>query len=755
MTTEPSHQTLPGRAFRGAILIIQLMQAPSRIGFCWILAGWLAASAAGAQFGSFAGYPAGTGSTAVTTADFDADGFLDLATANVGGGGHDVSILLGDGTGAFAPPAAFVAGELPVHLAACELDNDGRPDLAVANFATGQVSVLINTTAGAGVPAFSLTLYAVGSRINWVACADFDASGFDDLVVTRPDDDRVEVLLNNGNGTFATGVTYATGDGPWAVAPGDFDRDGRPDLAVINNASNDVSILLNAGGGTFLPQTTFPVGDRPEEVVAADLDHDGVLDLAVANRVSADVSVLLNDGAASFTNRTDYGVGDATLSVHAADLDCDGLLDLAADNNGLGRVAVLFNDLGGPGNFNPFVAFTVAGDPRSVVAGSFNGKGPLDLATASQNTSTVSVLLNTVTTTYTSIWTGGTSDNFGGGPDPATPSVLLAGYVGTLTGAPLADFDDLTSNRFLAHTFKQFPACVIGAQLEVRARVLSSDAFNDDLFLGIHDITTSPATAQFAWGTFFEDRPESGFSWNTPGQTATFIFDLGNLTPNSLRTTTSVLDLMATGELNFFVEDDTTLDYAKLTVRSCCNCNDDTAGNAFFAGVDDQFAGSTEPASPSTEVVDYIVAVSGQQPLEFDQADINRWFGHTFTPLIGCAEGTRLELRAMAVGGQTTNDSICLQLLGPTAPVYGWCRNFRNLPGSGGTWNTGQTAVFSLDLDNLPGGGSILNLFAEGKLDVLAQDDTKIDYLSLTVHPGCSLLFTDGFESGNTSAWSM
>ncbi len=729
---------------------------------CWILAGLLAASAAGAQvaFDPFVGYGAGDGSTAVTAADFDADGNLDLATANVVAG--DVSVLLGDGAGTFlAAPASFTVGDLPVHLAACELDNDGRPDLAVANFGFGfdQVSVLLNTTATVGAPSFSHVLYPVGSRVTWIACADFDDDGFSDLVVTRVDDDVVEVLRNNGDGTFAAGVAHAVATEPLAVAVGDLDNDGLPDLAVVNNASDDLSILLNvsANPGTFTPQTSFPVGIRPEEVVAADLDGDGDLDLAVANRSSDNVSVLRNDGAASFSDRTDYGVGGGTLSVDAADLDCDGLPDLVADNNNLSRVAVLRNDPASPGTFLPFVTFAVAADPRSVVAGDFDHRGSPDLVAASQNTSTVSVLLNQAKKTFTSTWTGGVSDNFTGGADSAAPSVSLAGFIQTLTAFPLIDFDELITNRFLAHTFTEYPACVTGAELEIRARVAGGGSSNDALWIGIHDITDNPPTAQLAWGTFFADLPEAGGSWSTTGKTATFTLDLGNLTPNSLRTTTSVLDLMASGELHFYVQDDTAIDVARLTVRSCCSCGANAPENGFLAGADDQFAGSTEPAFPSTEVAGFIHAISGQEPLDFDQAILNRWLGHTFTDLPGCIDGARLELRAMVTGAGSSNDSICFQLVdpNPASPAYGWCRSFMSLPESGGTWTGSQTAVFNLDLGNLPPDGeSILDLLVEGKLDVLVQDDTKVDYLALTVRPSCALIFSDGFELGDVSGWS-
>jgi hypothetical protein len=56
----------------------------------------------------------------------------------------------------------------------------------------------------------------------------------------------VSVLLNNGNGTFAPKVDYATGRGPSSVAAADLNTDGRPDLAVVNNTTNSVSVLLNA-----------------------------------------------------------------------------------------------------------------------------------------------------------------------------------------------------------------------------------------------------------------------------------------------------------------------------------------------------------------------------------------------------------------------------------------------------------------------------------------------------------------------------
>ena len=61
--------------------------------------------------------------------DDEPDGVADLASANFST--NDVSILLGDGHGAFHPASAFPAGNGPVSLLAADWNEDGAPDLAV------------------------------------------------------------------------------------------------------------------------------------------------------------------------------------------------------------------------------------------------------------------------------------------------------------------------------------------------------------------------------------------------------------------------------------------------------------------------------------------------------------------------------------------------------------------------------------------------------------------------------------------------
>ncbi len=74
---------------------------------------------------------------------------------------------------------------------------------------------------------------------------DFNGDGILDLAVANFSSAGVSVLLGNGDGTFQAPVYYGAGSFPGSVAVGDFNLDGRQDLAVANSGSNNVTVLIN------------------------------------------------------------------------------------------------------------------------------------------------------------------------------------------------------------------------------------------------------------------------------------------------------------------------------------------------------------------------------------------------------------------------------------------------------------------------------------------------------------------------------
>ncbi len=307
------------------------------------------------SFGSASPYPVGAGPWSVAVADFDLDGVLDLAVTNyTSGQGDTVSILLGTGTGGFNPQTTFAAGPGPVAAAVGDFNEDGLPDLVVANantvagsLAGTTVSVLLNQGGGIfGSP----STFTVGNQPEAVAVTDFNGDGHLDLAVTNYADDTVSVLLGTGTGIFGGQVAFAVDQGPQSIAVADFNEDGHPDLAVADwgngQSSTVVSVLLGLGDGGFGPQTLQFVGTGPASVAVGNFNGDDHIDLAAANYgnngVGNSISVLLGLGDGSFGPQTTFAVGTGPFSVAVGDFNADGIPDLAVANDStIGTVSVL------------------------------------------------------------------------------------------------------------------------------------------------------------------------------------------------------------------------------------------------------------------------------------------------------------------------------------------------------------------------------------------------------------------------------
>ena len=339
-------------------------------------------------FGSHSDYPCGNHTWSVFAADLDGNGYLDLATAN--GSSDDVSVLLNNGDGTFSTHLDYPVGNDPRSVFAADFDGDGDVDLATANFEGDSVSVLLNN--GNGTFA-THSVYQVGNGPYSVFAADLDADGDLDLTTANWYSGSVSVLLNNGDGTFDPHAVYPAVSFTSCIFAADLDGDGDLDIAVSNGYSvpGNVSVLLNNGDGTFATHSDYQVGAAPRSVFAADLDGDGDLDLGTTDAEDDSVSVLLNNGDGTFATHSVYAVDEAPHSVFAADLDGDGDLDLTTANVDNDNVSVLLNN--GDGTFAAHLDYPVGDDPRSVFAADLDGDGDLDLTTANWSSNNVSVLL--------------------------------------------------------------------------------------------------------------------------------------------------------------------------------------------------------------------------------------------------------------------------------------------------------------------------------------------------------------------------
>jgi len=194
--------------------------------------------------------------SSIVIGDLNDDRKPDLAAANLDA--NAVSVLLGRGDGTFRPERDYATGPLPESVAIGDLNGDGNPDLATANADPYKVSVSVLLNRGDGSFKHKLD-YAAGTPTETcfgclsqplsVAIRDLNGDGKPDLA-TANYGGSVSVLPNRGDGSFQAKLDYYPYPelGARSVAIADLNGDRKPDLATANAASNSVSVLLNRPG---------------------------------------------------------------------------------------------------------------------------------------------------------------------------------------------------------------------------------------------------------------------------------------------------------------------------------------------------------------------------------------------------------------------------------------------------------------------------------------------------------------------------
>ncbi|HEV7676154.1 MAG TPA: VCBS repeat-containing protein [Candidatus Angelobacter sp.] len=279
----------------------------------------------------------GVATNSVAAADFNEDGFPDLATANCGNTPDppqtpvpsSVSILFNNGDRTFKPHQDYPLPACPDSIGTLIASPESLFSLIVS-YGGSNITLLMNN----GLGQFSERTIAgpAGSQIRGVSAADYNGDGLDDIAAIM-NGNSVVIFYQNPDGSFQAPTTIFSKTATLIAANTvGFNATGRPDLLVpFTNAPGEppgVIAFTNNGGGNFSALSLHVdaiYGDMGHKAAEGDLQGTGLHSIILPVAYSTQTSLF--SAFAVFTQPS-KGVWN-------------GPIYLAGDNQGTAAAAVV------------------------------------------------------------------------------------------------------------------------------------------------------------------------------------------------------------------------------------------------------------------------------------------------------------------------------------------------------------------------------------------------------------------------------
>ncbi len=232
-----------------------------------------------------------------------------------------------------------------------DVNGDGRPDLLVAEPASGQLSVYLQSPDGSLAPPQTFPTLAGVSQL---AAADWNGDGHPDVIFLSRDENAVGVAQFDKNGRLPFPTLIPFDGKPLVMAVGALKPGAKPSLCVMVDKDGQRSLVTRgADGKTRTQKLSENFKSNPTTLAIQDVNQDGRADL-VALIPYEKVKVLLQKSNGDFDEEDVDPPGGAIEQpwLAAADVDGDGRQELLLPQKNFVRAVVLEREAKTTGSTN-------------------------------------------------------------------------------------------------------------------------------------------------------------------------------------------------------------------------------------------------------------------------------------------------------------------------------------------------------------------------------------------------------------------
>ncbi|MEJ7849441.1 MAG: FG-GAP-like repeat-containing protein [Pyrinomonadaceae bacterium] len=341
-----------------------------------------------------------------TSADFNNDGNIDIASSNFER--RSVSVVYGDGGGGFTPAQFFPTVADAYSIASGDFNSDGSHDLIVGSGLRNELAILLNDGTGrflAPTIYSPTTPFPNSGEYYDLQAGDFNGDGKTDIAAIRLQSNRqLNIFLGSGLGNFSVGASLNLTGSEAVMKVGNLNSDTISDIIVSGGDSftqRNISFVFGAANSVFALTYGFSVLEKARAFTISDINNDSHKDFTVAFEDTTTptqpyLKPWLGNGSGVFTAgtaiNTEYFLSPTDIT--SADFDGDGNQDLAAPLSGY-MVIVLYGQ--GNGNFNSPNYWAIQTGANAILNNDVNHDNRPDLISIQQlyiSSNSLSVLTN-------------------------------------------------------------------------------------------------------------------------------------------------------------------------------------------------------------------------------------------------------------------------------------------------------------------------------------------------------------------------